>query len=251
MQTEIVPHTESALIQAPLGHSPYAERTSTGAVRPSGLSWLGQAAAVAATAALLLSRTPTAAGGLELLPQQPWQIEVQGWGLQLRSLWTGSGRRSTAEAASSDPAQRPGAEVMESVRWLKQATGLSEERLGILVGVTRPTLDRWEHDGGPIRPANLERLMAVTDIVRRAAARHPDVVTWLYTPRGADGRTPASLLQAGEYDRARVLAITTPSPGVRSAAAWASRPVAPRFAHIVEPRTEPLRPDPDDEPPLE
>lgn len=250
MPTEVVA-TESTLIQNPASGSLYAEPTTSGTVRLSRFDWLGQAAALTATAAMLLSRPPTAGGRLELLPPQPWQVEVQGRAPRLRSSWGELSLPSAPAVASPDAQLQPGTDVIEAVRWLKQATGLSEERLGNLVHATRPTLDKWERDGGPIRAAKLEHLLAVTDVIRRAAARHPDLPVWLYTPRGADGRTPADLLQAGEYDRARVLAITTPSPGVLPAGAWARRPIAPRFVRFGEPRMEPLRPDPDDEPPLE
>ncbi len=251
MQTEAAKRTESTLVRDPSVGSRYAEQTSSAAVRPLGLEWLGQAAALTATVMALMARTPTAVGAIESASPQFWQVEVQGRALRLRWSSLELGVSTLPQESVLSAGVPTGMAAIEAVRWLKQATRLSEERLGDLVHATRPTLDTWEQTGGPIRPAKLEHLLAVTDVVRRAAAHYPDLVAWLYTPRGANGRTPAELLKAEDYDQARVLAVTTPSSGVQSAAAWARRPVAPRFAQLAEPRMEPLRPALDDVPALE
>lgn len=134
---------------------------------------------------------------------------------------------------------------VEAVRWIKEATGLSDARIARLLGVSRPTLRNWEHRG-VIADVKRQRLYAVREILELAAARQgsPDeLVHWLDTPRGADGFTPAKLLEAGEVDRARYLAASSPSPRLRRPPAWLNRPVPPAFQKGAEQRMETLPPE--------
>ena len=126
---------------------------------------------------------------------------------------------------------------LNAFQWIKAATGLSQERIGRLIGVTRQTINRWEN-GEPITDANRRRLFAVCNVLERATLRYPtpaELVAWLDTPRGADGRTPAELLEMNEIDRARYLA------------AWVRRPVPEAFRAGAEHRQEALPPPRDDE----
>lgn len=112
-----------------------------------------------------------------------------------------------------------------------EITGLSKERVAKLLSITRPTLDSWIR-GGQIRDQNRQRIFAIHDVLKRAAVRHrtsDQLVEWLDTPRGISGRTPAQLLEAGEYDRARALAISMPSAGLERTPTWVGRPVAEAF----------------------
>jgi transcriptional regulator with XRE-family HTH domain len=138
---------------------------------------------------------------------------------------------------------------LDAIQWMKEATGLSQERIGRLIGVTRQTINRWEN-GEPITDAHRRRLLAVRDVLERAASRHPtpaQLAAWLDTPRGAEGVTPADLLARGEIARARLLAMSTPSPRLARAPAWVNRPVPPAFRAGAEHRHEPLLPEQDDE----
>lgn len=96
-----------------------------------------------------------------------------------------------------------------ALAWIKQATGnRSDEGIAELLGVSRPTLDHWRQ-GRPIRVANRRRLLAVRDVLERAADRLVSVealAAWLETPALPDGRTPSFLLEHGEIDQARALA---------------------------------------------
>jgi transcriptional regulator with XRE-family HTH domain len=138
---------------------------------------------------------------------------------------------------------------LNAIRWIKAATGLSQERIGLLIGVTRQTINRWEH-GEPITDANRRRLFAVREVLERATLLYPapvELAAWLDRPRGADGRTPAELLEAEEINKARLLAISSPSPGLVPPPAWVRQPVPEAFRAGAEHRQEVLPPPRDDE----
>jgi len=138
---------------------------------------------------------------------------------------------------------------LDAVQWIKAATGLSQERIGRLIGVTRQTINRWEN-GEPITDNNRRHLFVVREILGRATLQHPtpaQLATWLDTPRGADGHTPAELLEAEEFDRARYLAISTPSPNLAPPPEWVRRPIPEAFRAGAEHRREAWPPEQDDE----
>jgi transcriptional regulator with XRE-family HTH domain len=138
---------------------------------------------------------------------------------------------------------------LNAIQWIKAATGLSQERLGLLIGVTRQTINRWEH-GEPITDANRRRLFAVREVLERATLLYPtpvELAAWLDTPREAEGRTPAELLEMDEIDRARYLAVSTPSPRLARPPAWVRQPVPEAFRVGEEHRQEALPPPRDDE----
>jgi len=125
------------------------------------------------------------------------------------------------------------------MRWIKAATGLSQERIARLVGVSRQTMNLWDR-GKPISSDNRRRLFGVRDVLERAAIKHQspgELQAWLDTPRGTDGLTPAQVLERGEIGRARTLAISAPSAGLQRAASWANRPVPEPFKAGAERRT--------------
>ncbi len=98
---------------------------------------------------------------------------------------------------------------LEALHWIKVATGLSQERIGDLLGVSRQTIRNWG-EGTPIAGANRRRIFAVRDVLERAAMRYPtkpELANWLDTPHGAEGLTPAQLLAMGRIDEARYWAI--------------------------------------------
>ena len=118
-----------------------------------------------------------------------------------------------------------------------------------MIGVTRQTINRWEH-GEPITDANRRRLFAVRDVLERAMLRYPtpdELATWLDTPDAINGRTPAELLEAEEINKARLLAISTPSPGLTRIPEWVRRSIPETFRAGAEHRQEALPPPQDDE----
>jgi transcriptional regulator with XRE-family HTH domain len=138
---------------------------------------------------------------------------------------------------------------LEAIQWIKSATGLSQKRFGQLIGVTRQTIDEWKK-GTPISGPNRQRLFAVREVLERAASRHKTkelLVAWLDTPAGANGRTPAQLLAENEINRARLLAVSSPSPRLVPPPAWVNQPVPQKFQKGAERRQEALPPHPDSE----
>jgi hypothetical protein len=59
------------------------------------------------------------------------------------------------------------------------------------------------------------------------------LVTWLDTPDPEFGISPRRLLERGEVDRARLLAVMSPTT-VAPMPAWAKRPVAPAWQSALE-----------------
>lgn len=133
---------------------------------------------------------------------------------------------------------------LEAVRWIKASTGLPFEAVGRLIGVTRQTLSLWERRKGGITPVHRRRILAVKDVLERAASRHPTpeaLSAWLNTPHGPDVLTPTDLLAAGEIDRARFYAVTRQPSSARQRPEWASRQAPEAFRSGGERRQEPLR----------
>jgi transcriptional regulator with XRE-family HTH domain len=134
---------------------------------------------------------------------------------------------------------------IEAIQWIREMTGLSQDRIARLLDVSRQTLYNWEK-GVPIADHNRQRLFGVRDVLERAATRYPTqalLVSWLDTPRGADGRTPAQILEANEIDRARLLAIATPSFKLIPAQPWVKRPIPQAFQTRGEDYHEALPPE--------
>lgn len=138
---------------------------------------------------------------------------------------------------------------LEAIEWMKANTCLKQERIGDLLGVSRQTMNRWEN-GEQIKDANRQRIYAVRDVLERAARQHstPELLTaWLDTPRGADARTPAELLAKNEINRARLLAVSSPSPRLVRAPAWVKQHIPEAFHAGAEHRQEAIPPNVDDE----
>lgn len=150
----------------------------------------------------------------------------------------------TAEAAEPRAVEQP---HQEAVDWIKAATGLSWERVGRLVGVSRQTVSAWRR-GEPIADDHRRRLLEVRDVLERAAKRNPrpgGLAAWLDTPRGKDARTPADLLEAGEVGKARLLALASPSSGVKAPPEWARQGAREAYLNSRE-RVRALPPERDE-----
>ena len=88
---------------------------------------------------------------------------------------------------------------------VRQALGLSRERMGRVLDVSAKTVERWEGHGGsvpdPVRRAALERVQAVIDLARTVYG-DDGFRAFLTTPqRRFDGRSPQRLLESGDVDR--------------------------------------------------
>jgi len=138
---------------------------------------------------------------------------------------------------------------LNALQWIKETTGLSQERIGQLVSVTRQTIINWEK-GESITDTHRQKLLAIRDVLERAARLHPtqdQLKTWLDTPFGADGRTPAQLFEANEINRARLLAVSSPSPRLARVPAWVKRPIPEKFLIGAERHQEVLSSETDNE----
>jgi DNA-binding transcriptional regulator YiaG len=141
------------------------------------------------------------------------------------------------------------APYLEAIQWIKETTGLSQKRIGQLLNVTRQTINNWER-GMPIIDVHRQRILAVRDVLERAAYRHPTpelLVTWLDTPRRSDGRTPAKLLEMNEINQARLLAISSPSSKVVRPPQWVNTVIPEGFRAGAERRQEAVASEQDDE----
>jgi DNA-binding transcriptional regulator YiaG len=145
------------------------------------------------------------------------------------------------ERQDSNSPQLPQFEI---IRWIRTKTSLPQDRIARLAGVTRQTLYNWEK-GEPILDHNRQRLLQIKDVLERASSQHPtpiSLVTWLDTPRGAEGYTPAQLLERNEIDKARLFAISSPSPHLKRAQSWVRRSVPEAFKPGEEHYNEALPP---------
>lgn len=86
-----------------------------------------------------------------------------------------------------------------AAREVRDLSGLSAERLGLVFGIERETYQRWI--AGRITPssANLERLLALRHFIRELAHRVESPKTWLLSPLSYEGSTPTpyELLKTG------------------------------------------------------
>lgn len=155
------------------------------------------------------------------------------------------GTVETAETAEPWSVEQP---HQEALGWIKAATGLSWERVGRLVGVSRQAVNAWRQ-GGPIADDHRRRLLEVREVLERAAKRNPQpggLAAWLDTPREADAKTPAGLLEAGEVGKARLLAISSPSRRVKAPPEWARQGAREAYLNSRE-RVRALPPERDEQ----
>lgn len=139
-------------------------------------------------------------------------IERVRWRLDDRSghlgvIWNGTPRQQPPPNHVS---------AAEMIAVIRRQTDCSYDQIARMLGVSRQTLHLWQH-GQAVSDPHLRRLLALRDVLSRAARRYttPEAMrVWLNTPRGSGGRTPTDLLAAGEFDRARLLAMAPINPAV-------------------------------------
>lgn len=128
-----------------------------------------------------------------------------------------------------------------AITWIHHATGMSEQRLADLIGVSRMTIRSWKA-GGVVRSHGHEaRIFQIKDVLDRAQRNHPnmdELSSWLVTPSLVDGTTPEELLKQGNYDKARALALLTNSH-VSPTPHWARDAASSPWAHNLEVREKP------------
>lgn len=146
----------------------------------------------------------------------------------------------------ADPHSEP---YVKALAWIKEATTLSDQRIGELLGVSRQTIVKWQKG---IKPhwVHKQRLLAIHSVIQQAAIQHksPDALTaWLDTPRGTRGQTPADMLINRQIDRARRYAVSSSSSKIRRPPAWILDPVPEKYKASIETRQEPSPPFDEDE----
>ncbi|MGA7732570.1 MAG: hypothetical protein WCD37_15025 [Chloroflexia bacterium] len=105
-------------------------------------------------------------------------------------------------------------EAHNALKWIRAATMLSSSELAYILGVTMEQLHMWQN-GKDISNEDEGRILAVRNILKRAESKYvtpKKLSTWLKTPVNSLELTPADALHNGEIDRARFLAVATPSP---------------------------------------
>lgn len=123
----------------------------------------------------------------------------------------------------------------QAVRWIQEATGLGEARVGTLLDVTRMTVRSWKA-GSDIQPEHRRQLFEVKDVLERAqrTRMRPDQLSaWLEIPDPVTGVTPQALIERGEFDKARLLAVVSDTTVARTPA-WAYAPIAEPWADSLE-----------------
>lgn len=178
-------------------------------------------------------------GGFRLRQPCNWALDATG-SLVLLHTRGPSATDATAERSDTSISCHT-----ETLNWIRGATGLPDESIGKLLGVSRQALNLWDR-GRPISEQNLQRLLTVKDILMRAAIRNPEpeqLRAWLYTPHGTYGKTPADHLAAEELDRARYLARVSRSDRVVAPPARTRRPLPEAFRQGAERRQEAVAPE--------
>jgi hypothetical protein len=127
------------------------------------------------------------------------------------------------DQARAEPVALQVPAVLDEIR---QLTGLNKTRIAEdLFGVTKQAYNAWER-GLNISDQNLARVLETREVLIRAVARHPgapNLRVWLQTPRGARAERPGDLLKAGEFGKARMLAISAAPPREHPVADWVLR----------------------------
>lgn len=124
----------------------------------------------------------------------------------------------------------------EAIIKIKEFSQLSDETIADFIGVSRSAIDKWKKNGS-IRKKKLQKLLAVKEILERAYTFYNSkekLATWLYTPRGKEGYTPAALIEEGKLDLARLYAESYRSQNLETIPTWVHEPNTRGGKVIVE-----------------
>jgi hypothetical protein len=124
---------------------------------------------------------------------------------------------------------------LQAIDWIQDATGLSDERTASLLGVSRRALLDWKA-GKAIKASNLRRLVETMDVLQRAQSRYQSreqLLSWLYSPDQLEGVSPEALLDRGDFDRARFLAVVGPTT-VEASAYPIRRAISPEWQAAIQ-----------------
>ncbi|HEY0072059.1 MAG TPA: hypothetical protein VGE04_19025, partial [Chloroflexia bacterium] len=136
-----------------------------------------------------------------------------------------------------------------ALRTIRALTELPYAAMAQLLNVSTESLKSWS-EGGEIPEEQVPCILAVQDVLRRAEKRYPtsrQMRAWLNMPIGNNGVTPTDLLSAGEFNRARFYAVSTPSNGLMSSPTLLREPVPEEFLGGAEHVREASLPDAEDD----
>lgn len=128
----------------------------------------------------------------------------------------------------------------QAIRSILEKSGLSETKVAHLLKVSRIAVRFWK-EGGAIRDHHRMQVLETQDLLQRAMRQHPtkeQLLAWLDGPEPESGASPASLIRDGDFGRARLLAMLSPT-GVAPLPAWAREPIAAAWEGALE---QPERP---------
>ncbi|MGI8546793.1 MAG: antitoxin Xre/MbcA/ParS toxin-binding domain-containing protein [Gemmatimonadaceae bacterium] len=112
-------------------------------------------------------------------------------------------------ASLSSPARRVESQsTADIVNWVRTQFGLTHEQIGILVGVTARSAQRWSDAGNPTVPvgphrAKIEQLRDLRRLLEHSFPSNIDAaLQWLHAPVPLlEGRRPIDLIKQGRMDR--------------------------------------------------
>lgn len=124
--------------------------------------------------------------------------------------------------------------VPEALQEIELLSGLPKVQIAEkMLGVSRESLDNWAN-AKAISVGNESKVRGTLDVLQRAAKVRPSadqVRGWLLTPIGGKALRPLDLIAAGRLDEARLLAVTTASPGLAKPLPWANRSITAEWAN--------------------
>ena len=105
--------------------------------------------------------------------------------------------------------------ILSNIRWIKAVSGFSDAEIGALLNVEPKTVSMW-NQGLTVPDFKEYHVSQIYDVLKTAERRHAtknSMRVWLTSLHGDDMKTPAQMLAAHEYDKARFRAIGTSWPG--------------------------------------
>lgn len=140
------------------------------------------------------------------------------WSASTRNLDTRyfEGLTDAREAIGESGDRRPTsvAPIIQLLSEIEDLTGLPIARIAAeIFDVSRTAYYAWK-SGQNISVENERRIRAAHDVLQRASRLNsaPELLRgWLSYPRGGSGTTPQLLLKLGQFDQARLYAVTSPA----------------------------------------
>lgn len=151
---------------------------------------------------------------------------------------------SFKEVKKTKSSEKPNFPQTQAIFVIKEISDLSDDDIADFVGVSRSAIDNWKKNGS-IRKKNLQKLLEVKEILERAfkvRENNGKVKEWLFTPRGKENITPATLLKENRLDLVRLYAESYKSPFLETTPDWAYEPAKDYLINSTIDRGEALPP---------